>query len=145
MRKIGKNNLIADGKLLHMRYCAHILNLIVNDGLDKLKYAIENIRDSVAYWIATLKRVEKFEEIAKHCKVKIGQKKYNLIARLDRIQHSKCLALYCHTRLSSLELVVWIDNILVYQVKKNESLLLMLWRGLVCSMTSLNYFLGLIM
>jgi hypothetical protein len=74
MRKIGKNNLIADGKLLHMRYCAHILNLIVNDGLDKLKYAIENIRDSVAYWTATLKKVENFEEIAKHCKVKIGQK-----------------------------------------------------------------------
>jgi hypothetical protein len=88
VRKIGKNNLIADDKLLHMHCCAHILNLIVNDGLDELKSVIENIRDSVAYWTATPKRVEKFEEIAKHCKVKIEKKKYNLIARLDGIQYS---------------------------------------------------------
>ena len=48
--------------------------MIVKDGLEELKLAIENIRDSVAYWTATPKRVEKFEEIAKHCKVKIEQK-----------------------------------------------------------------------
>jgi hypothetical protein len=132
---LEKNNLIVDGKLLHIRCCAHILNLIVKDGLDELKYVIENIHDIVAYWTAAPKRVEKFEEIAKHCKVKIEQKKYNLIARLDGIQHLKSLALHCHTRLSSLQLVVWIDNILVYQVRKNGSLLLMLWRGLGCSMT----------
>ncbi|CAO2206368.1 unnamed protein product [Urochloa humidicola] len=48
---------------------AHILNLIVKDGLEELKDAIENIRDSVAYWTATSKRIEKFEEIAKFVKV----------------------------------------------------------------------------
>jgi len=52
-----------------MRCSAHILNLIVKDGLEELKDAIENIRDSVAYWTATPKRIEKFEEIAKFVKV----------------------------------------------------------------------------
>ena len=61
VRNIGRHKLLNDGKLLHMRYSAHILNLIVKDGLEVLNDAIENIRDSVAYWIATPKRVEKFE------------------------------------------------------------------------------------
>ena len=46
-----------------MHCCAHILNLIVKDSLDVINDAIENIRDSVAFWIATPKRSEKFEEI----------------------------------------------------------------------------------
>ena len=50
VRKIGKTKLMADGKFLHMHCCAHILNMIFKDGLEKLKDAIENFRDSVAYW-----------------------------------------------------------------------------------------------
>jgi hypothetical protein len=69
VRNIGKDKLLNDGKLLHMRCSAHILNLIVKDGLEVLKDATENIRDSVAYWMATPKRIEKFEEIAKFVKV----------------------------------------------------------------------------
>jgi len=53
VRNIGKQKLLNDGNLLHMCCSAHILNLIVNDGLEVLKDAIENIRDSVAYWTAT--------------------------------------------------------------------------------------------
>jgi hypothetical protein len=69
VRNIGNEKLINGGKLLHMRCSAHILNLIVKEGLEKLKGAIENIRDSVAYWTATPKRIEKFEEIARFVKL----------------------------------------------------------------------------
>jgi hypothetical protein len=69
VRNIGNDKLLNDGQLLHMRCSAHIVNLIVKDGLEVLKDAIENIRDSVAYWTATPKRIEKFEEIAKFVKV----------------------------------------------------------------------------
>lgn len=74
VRKIGRSKLMANGIFLHMRCCCHILNLIVKDGLEQLKDAIENIRDSVAYWTATPKRVEKFEEIAKYVNVTIDKK-----------------------------------------------------------------------
>jgi len=63
VRKIGKGKLLLEGKLLHMRCCAHILNLIVKDGLDVIQPTIAKIRDSVAFWAATPKKVEKFEEI----------------------------------------------------------------------------------
>ena len=44
-----------------MRCCAHILDLIVRDEMSIMEKGVENIRDRVSYWIATPRRVEKFE------------------------------------------------------------------------------------
>ncbi|KAK1379649.1 hypothetical protein POM88_026393 [Heracleum sosnowskyi] len=62
LEKLDSSSLIAGGSLFHMRCSAHILNLIVKDGLEVIKSGVEKIRDSVAYWTATPKREEKFEE-----------------------------------------------------------------------------------
>ena len=61
---------LLDGELFHMRCCAHILNLIVRDGLEVIAAAIEKIRGCVVYWSASQKREEKFLKMAKTLNVK---------------------------------------------------------------------------
>jgi hypothetical protein len=63
--KLETSSLMINGKFLHMRCAAHILNLIVKDGMSVLEQGIERVRDSVAFWSATPKRHEKFEKMAK--------------------------------------------------------------------------------
>ena len=83
--KLDSSSLMLGGKLLHMRCWAHILNLIVKDGLAVLGDGIERVRDSVGFWSATPKRHEKFE---KTC-------------RLMNIEYSRRLNLDCKTRWNS--------------------------------------------
>ena len=73
-QKFDPSCFILNGELLHMRCCAHILNLIVRDGLSVIGDSIDKIRDSVAYWSGTPKRYEKFEENARHLGVACTKK-----------------------------------------------------------------------
>ena len=57
--KLPFGSLILHGRLFHMRCCAHILNLIVQDGLNVIGDGIERIRDNVTYWTTSPKRVQK--------------------------------------------------------------------------------------
>ncbi|TXG53272.1 hypothetical protein EZV62_022441 [Acer yangbiense] len=91
LARLSPSSLIINGRLFLMRYAAHILNLIVKSGLDVIETGIERIRDSVAFWMATPKRIEKFEEAAEQ--LNIGHKKSyiekssmtsNMIAKFDQ-------------------------------------------------------------
>ena len=61
LEKLNVNDLLINGLVLQMRCAAHILNLIIKDGLEMISGGIERIRDSVVYWTASAARIENFE------------------------------------------------------------------------------------
>ena len=87
------------GKLIHMRCAAHILNLIVKDGMSVMEKGIDKVRDSVAYWSATPKRHEKFEKMAAQMKGKYEKKELLLSVKLDGTQLILCLVLHLFTKM----------------------------------------------
>lgn len=54
--------LLSNGDYLHMRCCAHIINLIVQDGLKAIEGELYKIRESVKYVKASQGRKQKFLE-----------------------------------------------------------------------------------
>lgn len=65
-KKLSKKSgaLILGGEFLHMRCCAHIINLIVRDGLSEIKESISRIRDVVKYVRSSPQRERKFKTCA---------------------------------------------------------------------------------
>jgi hypothetical protein len=62
-------NTIAKGKFMHMRCAAHILNLIVQDGLKEVDLSIKRVRAAVRYIRNGGTRMVKFKEILEEEKV----------------------------------------------------------------------------
>ncbi|XP_075675236.1 zinc finger BED domain-containing protein RICESLEEPER 2-like [Castanea sativa] len=65
LKDVIKRKLMLGGKIFHVHCCAHIINLLVQDGLSEIETVIENVYESVKYLIASEARLIKFGEIAK--------------------------------------------------------------------------------
>ncbi|KAG4962800.1 hypothetical protein JHK82_039486 [Glycine max] len=53
-----QNSLLCDGEFLHVRCCAHVLNLIVQDGLKVAEVALQKIRDNIKYVRALIRGID---------------------------------------------------------------------------------------
>ncbi|XP_042052014.1 zinc finger BED domain-containing protein RICESLEEPER 2-like [Salvia splendens] len=60
-----QNSLLCNGEYFHVRCCAHILNLIVQEGLKVASDALDKIRASIKYVKASEARMIKFKECAR--------------------------------------------------------------------------------
>ncbi|XP_044508352.1 zinc finger BED domain-containing protein RICESLEEPER 2-like [Mangifera indica] len=63
-------SLVSGGNLFHIRCTAHIINLLVQDGINEIKDIIDKVRDNVKYVRASEVRQRDFASIAKICRIK---------------------------------------------------------------------------
>ncbi|KAK0585151.1 hypothetical protein LWI29_023987 [Acer saccharum] len=66
MRNWNESKLVLGGNFLHVRCCAHIINLIVSDGLKDMNDSIVRIRNAVQYVRSSPSRLQKFKNAAEH-------------------------------------------------------------------------------
>ena len=62
--KLQRSTLVMRGSMLHMRCVAHVLNLIVQDGLNVIGSCIEKVRESMGFWTGSTKRRQQFTDTA---------------------------------------------------------------------------------
>ena len=74
LEKLGFITLSLECRFLYMRCCAHILNLIVKDGLNIIDHAIKKVPKAIVFWIASPKRVGKFEDACRLYEIVGGKK-----------------------------------------------------------------------
>ncbi|EOA18445.1 hypothetical protein CARUB_v10006988mg [Capsella rubella] len=70
--EISHDSLVLSGEFLHMRCNAHILNLIVNDGLTDVSDSVAAIRNAVTYVRSTTNRLNSFDLKVDAARIKRG-------------------------------------------------------------------------
>ncbi|KAF7822025.1 zinc finger BED domain-containing protein RICESLEEPER 2-like [Senna tora] len=92
--KLDTSSLLLDGQLFHMRCCAHIPNLIVQDGLAMIVDGISKVRSSVVFLSATPKREQTFREAVRQLKISSTKKVVlNVTTRWNSTYHMLSVAL----------------------------------------------------
>ena len=69
----GPNDVL-DCKYLHLRCCAHIINLVVRDGLEEQCASISRIRNAVRYVRSSPARYSSFQDSVDRVAIKCKQK-----------------------------------------------------------------------
>ncbi|KAJ9562036.1 hypothetical protein OSB04_007196 [Centaurea solstitialis] len=69
----GPNDVL-DCKYLHLRCCAHIINLVVRDGLEEQCGSISRIRNAVRYVRSSLARYSSFKKCVDNLQIKCNRK-----------------------------------------------------------------------
>lgn len=85
LRLRGVESLVRDGEFLHMRCCAHILNLIVGDGMKKSKSTIVAIRNAVKYVRSSSTRLKSFALRCETGKVCRGSLPLDVVTRWNSV------------------------------------------------------------
>ncbi|XP_077222101.1 zinc finger BED domain-containing protein RICESLEEPER 2-like [Tasmannia lanceolata] len=83
-----------EGKFFHVRCCAHILNLVVQSGLEVINNVIHKVRESVKYVKASQSRQQIFQELARVSKISSEKKRdlnYQVAPTKDEWENAKII------------------------------------------------------
>nr|GEY08463.1 zinc finger BED domain-containing protein RICESLEEPER 2-like [Tanacetum cinerariifolium] len=80
--------LFCDGEFMHVRCCAHVLNLIVQSGLKVIEESIEKVRESMKFTRGSATRKKKFAECIARCNLQceLGIKGPLLIEKVQSVE-----------------------------------------------------------